>query len=252
MAASTGKGPSLRAVDPWTFADLATANVHQLLSEDQRAELAAIASVVRFKKGAEVYHDGDRAGAVFNIVSGVVKAQSTAADGSERIAAFLFPDDVFGLPEDGRYVNSVKAITPVTAYQLPAPALRNTLLQDSSLGFHIICKLCLELRQTQRHAFLLARRQANARLALFLQLLEQLQAARGERTSEIYLPMSRSDIGDYVGMSLAAVSRGFRSLTTGGIIEIRNRRHVKIADRTAFERLAGDLNETWTSASSEQ
>lgn len=36
---------------------------------------------------------------------------------------------------------------------------------------------------------------------------EQLQAARGERTSEIYLPMSWFDIGDCVGMSLEAVSR---------------------------------------------
>jgi CRP/FNR family transcriptional regulator len=49
---------------------------------------------------------------------------------------------------------------------------------------------------------------------MFLQLLEQIQAARGERSTEIYLPMNRSDIGEYVGMSLEAVSRAFRSLTT--------------------------------------
>jgi hypothetical protein len=35
---------------------------------------------------------------------------------------------------------------------------------------------------------------------MFLQVLEQLQAAKGEETSEIHIPMDRSDIADYVGI----------------------------------------------------
>jgi CRP/FNR family transcriptional regulator len=75
---------------------------------------------------------------------------------------------------------------------------------------------------------------------MFLQLLEQLQTARGERTTEIYLPMDRSDIGEYVGMTLAAVSRAFRTLTARGIVKVRERRHVRIVDRGAFEKIAGE------------
>jgi hypothetical protein len=41
-------------------------------------------------------------------------------------------------------------------------------------------------------------------------------------------------------MTLAAVSRAFRSLTTRGIIKVRNRRHVRIIDRDGFEKIAGD------------
>lgn len=77
---------------------------------------------------------------------------------------------------------------------------------------------------------------------LFLQLLEQLQVAKGDRTPEIYLPMSRSDIGEYVGMWLEAVSRAFRILATRGVIKIRSRRYVKIADRDAFDRITADPN----------
>jgi CRP/FNR family transcriptional regulator len=36
------------------------------------------------------------------------------------------------------------------------------------------------------------------------------------------------------------VSRTFRSLTMRGIIKVRDRRHVRILDRTAFEKIAGD------------
>ena len=78
---------------------------------------------------------------------------------------------------------------------------------------------------------------------MFLQMIEQLQMARGEQTTEIYLAMDRSHISEYTGMTLAAVSRAFRSLTTRGIIKVRNRRHVRITDRSALEKIAGDATE---------
>jgi CRP/FNR family transcriptional regulator len=215
--------------------------MRQLLSDEERARMATIASIVRFKKGAEIYRQGHRANVILNIISGVVKAYKTDRDGSEHISAFLFSDDLLGLSEEGRYANSATAITPVTAFQIPVSALRSRLSKDASLEFHVICKLCQELRQTQRHAFLLAQRQALSRVAMFLQLLEQLQTSRGESTTEIFLPMSRSDISEYVAMSLEAVSRAFRSLSARRIIKSRNRRHVKIMDRSAFEALVDEM-----------
>src|ERR1700730_9473023 len=138
-----GHGPTIRASDPWAPS---TGKVRQLLSDEERARLAVIASIVRFHKGEELYREGQRADAVFNIISGVVKAYKTAPDGSEHIAAFLFPDDLFGLSEEGRYTNSTEAITPVTAYRLPVSALRSRLSKDAGLEFYVICKLCHELR----------------------------------------------------------------------------------------------------------
>ena len=229
--AAAGHGPTIRASDPWVAS---TGKYHQLLSEEERARLSAIASIVRFKKGTEIYRRGRSAAAVFNIINGVVKAYRTAPDGSEHIIEFLFPDDLFGLPEEGRYTNSTKALTAVTAFQIPVPALRTRLSRDAVLEFHVICKLCQELRQAQQHSFILSHRRALSKVAMFLQFLEQLQAAKGERTTDIYLPMNRSDIGEYVGMSLEAVSRAFRSLTARGIIKSRDRRHLKITDRTAL------------------
>jgi hypothetical protein len=38
------------------------------------------------------------------------------------------------------------------------------------------------------------------------------------------------------------VSRAFRGLTASGIIRIRDRSHLKIVDRDAFEKIAGDAN----------
>jgi CRP-like cAMP-binding protein len=234
-------GPAIRAFDPWMQENSSAGKMRQLLRDDERARLAVIATVVRFKKGDEIYREGDSAEAVFNIISGVVKAYQQGPNGTEQIAAFLFPEDLFGLAQEGRYTNSIIALTPITAYRIPAIALRSRLLSDAALEFHFIAKLCQELRQAQRHAFLLANKRTLSKLAMFLQMLEQLRAAKGEATSEIYLPMDRSDIAEYVGVSLAALSRAFRTLSTRGILQSRNRRHVKVIDRCAFDMLACNL-----------
>ena len=239
MPPTDHQGPAFRAPDPWASHD----RMHGLLGDDERARLAVIASIVRFKKGAGIYREGDRAEAVFNIISGVAKAYRCGPDGKEHIAAFLFPEDLFGLAQEGRFANSLKALTPVTAYRIPVTALRSRLAVDAALEFHVIAKLCHELRQAQRHAFLLASRRTVSKLAMFLQMLERLQTSNGGSRNEIYIPMDRSDIAEYIGTTLAAVSRAFRALTAGGILRSRDRRHVKVIDRDAFEKLAGDVKQ---------
>ena len=233
--ASASHVPAIRADDPWLSS---ARECHQLFTEEERAQLSPMVSVLRFKKGAQIYPQGTSATAVFNIVSGVVKAYRTAADGSDHIVAFLFPDDLFGLAEEGKYANSTKALTPVTVFQIPVAAFKPKLARDPSLEFHLICKLCQELRQAQQHSLLLVRRRAVAKLGAFLQLLEAQENARGERGGEIYLPINRSEIGEYLGMSLEAVSRAFRTLTTRGIVKCRDRRHLKIADRSALKAIS--------------
>ena len=242
-AGSTSRpgGPAIRAIDPWLPGVPSGSKYRQLLGDEERARLAAIASIVQFKKGEKIYSDGKPADAIFNIVSGVVKTYKPAANGGEHIASFLYPEDLFGLSEEGCYTNSATAITPVTAYALPVPALRRQFSKDAALEYHLIVKLYHALREAQRHALLLAQRHASSKLAIFLQLQEHVQSADRE-SAEIYLPMDRSDIADYVGMSLSAVSRGFRALAARRVIKIRDRRHVKIIDRKAFEKLAGETS----------
>ena len=233
----SGHGPAIRALDPWTPS---AGRMRQLLTDEERARLAVISSIARFKKGEIIYQEGNSADAVFNLNSGVVTAYKKAPNGSEHVVAFLLADDLFGLSSEGVYANSTRALTAVTAYRLPVTALRSRLTKDAELEFHVMCKLCQELRLAQRHAFLLSQKSAVTKLAMFLQLFEELQIAKGESAADIHLPMDRSDISEYIGITLAAVSRAFRTLTTRGIVRIRDRHHVRIVDRSDFEKIAGD------------
>jgi CRP-like cAMP-binding protein len=116
--------------------------------------------------------------------------------------------------------------------------LRRILDHNADLDVDLIIKLCEGLREAQHHAMLLARKRAAERLAMFLELQERLQISRDEPASEIDLPMDRLSIAAYLGLTLAALSRAFRTLSSGKIIAARDRRHVRVLDRKAFHRLA--------------
>jgi len=234
-------GPTIRAVHPWVPEK---GHRHQLLSDNEQAVLARIASIVRFKKGEQIYDEGGDAEAVFTIISGVATAYRSLA-GGEHVIAFLHAGDLFGLSEAGRYTNATRAATPVVAYKMPLPALRRILDSNPDLDVDIIIKLCEGLRGAQRHAIVLSQKRAATRLAMFLDLQEHLQITRGEAASEIYLPMDRSSIAAYLGVTLAAVSRAFRTLVSRKIISLRDRSHVKILDRDAFHGIIEAGSSTW-------
>ncbi len=176
-ANSAGGGPVFLVPPLWTARSGA---IDRLTAED-RTRLAAIATVVRFRKGETIYRQGEAAAAIFNIVTGMVKAYKSPPDGSHHIVEFLFQDDLIGLAADGEYVNSADALTAVTLYRIPVQPLEARLRTHSGLDFQVICKLCHELGEAQRHA--LSAQPASClrqELSLFLQMLSGQQASQGE------------------------------------------------------------------------
>ena len=226
-----GGGPSIIVPDLWIPGE----KPGHSLPDDERALLAVIASISRYKKGETIYREGEQAATVLNIITGIVKSFKVLPDNKQHIVGFLFPNDLIGLAEHGRYVNSAEAVTAVTLYRLSTRALEPLLRQNAKLDFEVIGKLCHVLCEAQHHAFLLSKHSAIARIGLFVQFLETLQAAQGESTEEIYLPITRSDIGEYLGISPETVSRSFKELASHGAIAFRDRRHLKTIDRALLE-----------------
>jgi CRP-like cAMP-binding protein len=224
-------GPVWLAPPMWHRAE----NAGQPLTDEERALLAVIATVVRFKKGETIFNGGDAASAVFSIIDGVIKLYMVQPDREEHIVGFMFPNDLIGLAENGQYVNSAKSVTVATLYKLPARLVETRLRQHPGLDFHVITKLSHDLRRTQRHAFLLAKHRAVTKIGLFIEMLETHQNPAGSDDVELYLPMTRADIAAYVGVSPEAVSRGFGDLVSCGAISFRDRRHLRIAERAKFD-----------------
>ena len=236
MVSMIPDGPSLLAV-PFQRADPAPI---ELLSKTQRAQLLRHAAVRSLAARAVIYTAGAEARSVFIIGDGAVKSFRDLPSGRRRIATFLFARDVFGLAEAGRYVNTTQAIVPVLLYEIEIAALTVLFKQDAHLELQFLCKAVHVLRESQHHNIIIGRRDAVGRLAMFVALLlRQGGAPRGR--AEVDIPMTRSDIANYLGLSLEAVVRASRRLELQGIVEFVGRHQARILDRRRFDALVADV-----------
>jgi CRP-like cAMP-binding protein len=155
------------------------------------------------------------------------------------VGAFLFARDLFGLAEKGRYLNTAQSITRVTLYRLPLCELTALLKEDADLQFKFLVKVTHELRESQRRTILVNRRDAVGRLAMFVGLMgEQLEEPEPR---VVPLPMARSDIAAFLGLTAESVSRAAAELEERGLVAFESRHSARILDPTGLARLSADL-----------
>ena len=208
------------------------------LTGEEKLALASLATSVQFEKGAFIYREREKANFLYVLLEGVVKTYTTPPDGTNRAVAFCFPADLFGWAEDDRYDGSAQALTTISAYKVPVPALDMMLRGNPDLAVDLLGKFRHRLQQQHRHLLLLGRNDALGRVAMFIAMLEELERdGKGARPPRLYLPMNRSDIADFVGLSLEAVSRAFTALDTQGILTFRSKRHFQVTDRAGLQAL---------------
>ena len=208
-----------------------------LLTERQRLRLASFAKRRQLPAKTIIYRAGDPAASHFINASGVVMSFKEMPSGKRRVAGFRFHGDLFGLAEHGRYVNTTRAITPVTIFEIPVVELTAVLRQDAELQFQFFCKVVHDLRQAQRKLIIVARRDAAGRVAMFVDMMRSSRATQDRSQAMIAdLPMTRSEIGDYLNLSLESVSRACRRLSDSGILAF-DKGQVRILDRARFDHL---------------
>jgi CRP-like cAMP-binding protein len=110
------------------------------------------------------------------------------------------------------------------------------LRQDADLEFQFVCKLVHELRQSQRKAIIVARRDAPGRIAMFVDMLRRTPVNEGRPQDVVEMPMTRSDIGDFLNLAHESVSRACKRLGNMGIIEFK-KGTAHILDRARFDKL---------------
>jgi CRP-like cAMP-binding protein len=228
--------PSIWAIP---FGRSARGEAVELLSPPEQRQLAEIASLVQTPRDTVLCEEGDAAEYVYNLVDGVVESYRLLQSGERQVLAFLFAHDLFGLSENGRYVASVRAVTPALAYRIPVEPLRTLLRHDPTLEFHLLCKLCHELRAAQHHMMALWHKDAANRLALFLVLFASQMNPEHTTPREILLPVRHRDIADFLGLSIETVSRTMHQLTGAGLIERPEPRRIRVLDWRGLKQRAG-------------
>jgi CRP/FNR family nitrogen fixation transcriptional regulator len=193
---------------------------------DEFSGLGALGIAMNFARNMEIYAEGEPAGNVYKVVSGVVRISKLLPDGRRQISAFHTAGDMFGFEADDLHHASAEAVTPVKVIAYKWQSLLADSAGSASVVRDLLNLTIVGLRQTQEHLLLLGRKNALERVAAFL-----LDMAKRTKTGPVVeLAMARHDIADYLGLTLETVSRMFAELKDQGAIKLEGARRVHLLD----------------------
>ena len=196
-------------------------------------------SVVRaFEPHAELVREGEAAEHVFNITNGMVMLYRLLADGRRQVLGFLLKGDFLGLTAGSTYDLGVEALTPVQVCRFPRPAFRRLLLDTPRLEEELLSRASDELLAARAHLTLLGRKTAIERVCSLLLHLSGRQARLGGSAELVELPMTRTDIADYLGLTPETVSRSLSMLKRLKALQVIGTDAVRLLKRPMIEDLA--------------
>lgn len=231
--------PGARPASPCAACQVRDLSICNVLNGDQLSDFTEIVDDIVAAPGRSLFFEGDPAEHVFVIREGCARVYKLLADGRRMITGFLFPSDIVGFADEGHYAYGCEAITEVTACRMPRARLYEFFSKYPALERRMLEIATNELAAAQDQMLLLGRKTALEKLASFLYFLLRRHERRNAGSNRLMLPMSRSDIGDHLGLTTESVSRCFTQLKKRGVIQLDSAQRVTITDRAALMRLTG-------------
>jgi CRP/FNR family transcriptional regulator len=197
-------------------------------------------------RGENLFHAGSGLTNVYVARDGSFKTVVNSEDGEQQVIGFHLPGELIGLDAlgDGLHRCDAVALEPARVCEVPLSDLQQVAAQIPGLQRQLLRVIGRSMGRDQDHLEILSRRQASDRVLLFLHSLSERYAALGLDPSAFSLPMTREEIGSYLGLVIETVSRSFTKLQDDGLIAVRGRQirllqTAQLADR-AHRASAGD------------
>jgi CRP/FNR family transcriptional regulator len=179
---------------------------------------------VSIARDESLFCEADPATAVFAVVSGTIRLSKMLSDGRRQIIGFHEAGDIIGLALAEDYPYSAEGVTPVRLRRLSRAQLDRMTEANPQLRSNLFSLAARELAAAQRQILLLGRKTARERICSFL-----IDRQRGD-SGRIELPMSRTDIADYLGLTIETVSRTLSQLRAEGLIRMPTLHSFELAD----------------------
>lgn len=200
------------------------------LSAEQLTILARQTRRVHHAAGEELLGDAMPITGYGNVLRGVVKLSKVLEDGRQQVVGLQFAPDLLGrlFAKESRV--AAEAASDVDLCMVPKAAMENLVRENPALEHRIMLQTLRELDEARDWMVTLGRKTAAEKVASFLYLIaSHIDPSKGEVTT-FDLPLSRADIGDFLGLTIETVSRQVSKLKADGVIEIENYRHVSVPD----------------------
>lgn len=203
------------AVKGRSFAGRDPLPTHDAGSSALESVIKRIGVSKRFRKNTEVYAENEPAEYFCKVISGAVRSYKILSDGRRPVGAFYFPGDIFGLGVGATHSQSAEAVVDSDILLINRDSLVKLAATDNRILGELWKMTAAELRRIQEHGIVFVM-SAQDRVVSFLLEVAEREAA----TSEVELPMSRSDIANYLGLTIETVSRTFKQLEQSAAIAL--------------------------------
>jgi len=180
-----------------------------------------------------------------NIVSGTVKLTKLLPDGRQQIVGLQFAPDFLGRTYGVQTPYFAEAATDVELCSFPRKRFEEMLEEYPDLENRLFKNTLDELDSAREWMLLLGRKTAKEKIASFLCMLANRATSIGcahttlSEFASFTLPLTRSDIADYLGLTIETVSRQITRLKTDGLIEVKSNREIIVPDLSALSQAGG-------------
>jgi len=210
-----------------------------LESEDIRQLDEIIQRGKPLQKGEHLYREGDDFHSVYVVRSGTLKAYRNTDDGREQVTGFYFPGEILGMDGISHNVHASSARTLETSAicEIPFASLEKLSALMPQLQRYFFKLMSREIIEDQMLITLLSKNSADERVAALLLSISTRNARRKLSATQFRLPMSRVDIGNYLGLTVETVSRVFSRMQKLDILRVDNK-EIEILDVESVRNMA--------------
>ena len=212
------------------------------MGNDVADRLALISRIVELPADGTIIFEGDFAADLFVVSSGIVRIFKLLPDGRRQITRFFYPGDFLGVDFNDHYDFGAEAATAISLVAIRRRGLEQLIEEVPKMRRMFLSDAFSEQVVAQDRMLLLGRKLATERVTSFLLMEARRQGARAAGSAnKLQIPLCRSDIADYLGLTLEAVSRSLGILRREGIIRVyRSRREIEVVSWGKLENLSGE------------
>jgi CRP/FNR family transcriptional regulator len=194
------------------------------------------------KRGDILFNAGQKLNSIYVAREGAFKTVVYNTDGDSQVTGFHLPGEILGLDGLGTSQHTCDSVALTTAdvCEIPLSELEKVAVQLPSLQHQLLKIIGQSMNRDQKHIEILSKRNAHERMAIFLHQLSERYRQLGRSGERFLIPMSRDDIGSYLGLVIETVSRTLGKMQDDGLIEV-NGREVIIRDMAKLNGFAHEV-----------
>lgn len=185
---------------------------------------------MEFKKGDNLFLEGQRMTSVYLIVNGKIKLSINNQDGDEKIVGYLGTNSIVGtssLFNNAEYMFNATANSNCSLYKFDRESFIKKLMEDKVIMQQVMKIMSMRIRILTNHALDLSFNHSFKRLAgALIEISNTYGKVREDGSIFIDFKITQKELAEIIGTTLVTVANHLKKFMDLGIIGKENRNYI--------------------------